>query len=60
MNFTMGQNLIFLKLMFWAKKSINIVLEYTKICGIAAFGGMFSKKSSFCLYFYEKVAILDF
>ena len=60
MDFTMGQNLKKLKLTFWAKKSTDIVLEYTKRCGIATFGCMFSKKSSFCLYFYEKIMILGF
>ena len=42
------RNLKKLKLTFWAKKSTNIVLEYTKICGIATFGGggMFSEKKS--------------
>ena len=38
MNFTMGQNLKQLKLTLWAKKSINIVLEYTKRCGKATLG----------------------
>ena len=61
MNFTMGQNLKFLKLTFWAEKFTKIVLEYTKRCGIATFGGgMFSKKSSCCLYFHVKITILDF
>jgi hypothetical protein len=44
MDFTMGQNLTNLKLTVWAEKSTNVVLEYTKSCGIAIFGGMFSKK----------------
>ena len=46
---------------FWAEKFINIVLEYTKRCGILTWGGgMYSKKSSFCLYFFEKTKISDF
>ena len=55
----MEKNLKKFKLTFWVKKSTNIVLEYTKRCEIATFGGggMFSKKSSFSLYFHE---ILDF
>ena len=28
-----------MKLTFWAEKNANIVLEYTKRCGIATFGG---------------------
>ena len=63
MDFTMRQNLKKLKLTFLAEKSTNIVLEYTKRCGIAIFffgGGMFSMKSSFCLYFHEEIMILDF
>ena len=37
MDFTMGQNLNKLKLTLWAEKFTNIVLEYTKRCGIATF-----------------------
>ena len=29
-----------MKLTFWAQKSTNIVIEYTKRCGIATFGGV--------------------
>ena len=56
----MDKKMKILKLTFWAKKSANIVLEYTKRCGIATFEDMFSKKNSFCLYFHEKIMILDF
>ena len=60
MEFTMGQNLTKFKWTFWAQKSTNIVLEYTKRCGIAIFGGgMFSKKSLSCLYFHDFFMILD-
>ena len=58
MDFTSGQNLKKLKLNFWAKKSTNIVLEYTNRCGIATWGGgMFSKKSLVSPYFHEKILI---
>ena len=63
LDFTVGQSLKKLKCFFWAENSTNIILEYTKRCGIATFGGgggMFSKKSSLCLYFHEKIMILDF
>ena len=62
MDFTMGRILKILKSTFLAEKSTNIVLEYTERCGIATFlgGGMFSEKSSFCLYFHEIIVILDF
>ena len=61
MDFTMGRNLKILKLTFWAENFTKIVLEYTKRCGIATFGGVcFLKKSSFSLYFHEKIMILDF
>ena len=33
------------KFPFWAEKFTNIALEYTKRCGIATFGGIFSKKN---------------
>ena len=50
-----------LKFHFWPDKLAKIGLEYTKRCAIATFGGgMFSKKSSICLYFHEKIMILDF
>ena len=38
-NFLDVQNLKKFKLAFWAEKFTNIVLEYTKRCGIATFGG---------------------
>ena len=60
MDFTMERNLKKLKMTFWAKKSANVVLEYTIKCGIATFGGIISKKSSFCLYFHEKIMIYIF
>ena len=56
----MGENLKILKSYFWPEKSTNIGLEHTKRCGIATFGGMFSKKSWFCQYFHEKIMILGF
>ena len=49
-----------LKFHIWPEELANIGLEYTKRCAIATFGGMFSKKSSICLYFHEKIMILDF
>ena len=62
MNFKMGKNLKKIKLTFWAEKYTNIVLEYTKGCGIATLGrgDLFSKKISICLYFQKKIRILDF
>ena len=33
---------------------------YQKMRNSNICGGMFSKKSSFCLYFHEKIMILDF
>ena len=56
----MGENLTFFKSNFWPEKFTNIGLAYTKRCGIATWGGMFSKKSSFYQYFHEKIMILDF
>ena len=32
---------------------------YQKMWNSNIWGGMFSKKSSFCLYFHEKIMILD-
>jgi hypothetical protein len=59
MDFTMGRDLKILKMTVWAAKSTNIVLEYTKRCGIATFGG-FSEKSSFYLYFHQQIMIINF
>ena len=57
MDFTMGQNLKYLKLTFVAEKSTNIILEYTKRCGIETFRGVcFLRKN----HFFEKILILDF
>ena len=33
---------------------------YQKMWNSNIWGGMFSKKSSFCLYFHKKIMILDF
>ena len=33
---------------------------YQKMQNSNIWGGMFSEESSFCLYFYEKIIILDF
>ena len=44
-------------LTYWAEKSINIVIEYTKRCGIALFvgGGVcFLKKNHFVYIFIRK------
>ena len=49
MDFTIGQNLKKLKLIFWAKKSMNIILEYTKRCKIAIFGGI---NTAFAMLFF--------
>ena len=44
-----------LKLTFWAKKYTNIVLEYTKRCGISRFGGVyFLRKVDFFYIFMRK------
>ena len=39
MNFTIGQKLKKIILTYLTKKYMNIVLEYTTICGIVTFGG---------------------
>ena len=61
MDFTMGQNLKNLKSTFLAE---NLPISFYSIPkdanGNIGSGGMFSKKSSFCLYFHEKIMIFDF
>ena len=44
-----------------ADKMTNIVLEYTKKCGIVSLGGggMFSKKKRFCQYVDKKIMIFS-
>jgi hypothetical protein len=55
MDFTMEQNLKKFKLTFGAQKLTNIVLEYTKRCGIATFGGAcFLRKVHFVNMFMRK------
>ena len=49
-----------LKFHFWPEKLAKIGLEYTKMHNSNIWGGMFSKKSSICLYFHEEIMILDF
>ena len=51
--FITRENLKSLKSHFWPGKFTNIGLEYTKRCGIAAFGGVsFPRKVDF-VYIYE-------
>ena len=48
MDFIMGEKLKNFMSLFWPEKCTNTGLEYTKICGIATFGGVcFLKKVDF-------------
>ena len=49
-----------MKLIFWAEKSTNIVLEDAEEQHLGGGVGMLTEKSSFRLYFHEKIMILDF
>ena len=47
----MRQKITKLNLTFWAEKSTNIVLKYTKRCGIATFGWyVFKEKFILAIY----------
>jgi hypothetical protein len=53
--FYIGQNSRIFEIDFFGPKSANIVLKYTKRCGIATFGGVcFLRKVEFIYIFIRK------